>query len=202
MEQKEVWKDIKDFEGLYQVSNLGNIKRLERDIIDFRGVKQHFKESILSPSINKYGYLQTTLRKNRTKHTVKVHKLVALMFVDNPNNYVIIDHIDGNKTNNVAKNLRWVTNSENVLNPNTYSKFKENVTIVRKNEGVCVCKLDDNYKVLEIFNSFEDAAKNVNCSSQLIKNACKQNNKHYKAKGFHWRKKIDIPELRFKLKIK
>ena len=197
----EVWKPIRGFEGLYEISNKGRIKRVDRHIKDARGVIQHFPESILSPSKNKYGYLQTTLRKDTIKYTVRVHKLVAIAFVDNPQNKPIIDHIDGNKTNNNSYNLRWVTNSENIMNPNTHKQFKDIVTKLRKSEGVSVCKLDNNKKVISIFNSFEEAAKDVNCSSQLIKNACKQGHEHYKAKGYYWRRKIDIPELRFKLKF-
>lgn len=198
MEQiNEIWKPIKDFEGLYEISNIGRIKRLDRYIKDSRGVVQHFRESILSPSRNKYGYLQTTLRKNSVKYTVRIHKLVATAFVNNPKNKPIIDHIDGNKLNNNSTNLRWVTYSENIMNPNTHKRFKEIVTKLRKAEGTPICKLDDNYNIIETFSSFEEAAKNVNCSSQLIKNACRLGHKHYKAKGYHWKKKRNSIKINF-----
>lgn len=183
----EVWKDIKDFEGLYQVSNYGRIKRLYRKVIDSRGITQTFKESLLKCTINKYGYYQTTLRKNRKKFNIKVHRCVAVAFIDKPENKHIVDHIDGNKLNNKVDNLRWVTNSENLLNENTYNKFKEIVTKLRKSERIPVYQLDDNYAIIKKFECVDDAAKEMHCSAPLIRKACNPNYKHYKAKGYHWR---------------
>ena len=182
----EIWKDIKGFEGLYQVSNKGRIKRLYRPVIDKRGIVQIFNESLLTCTINVYGYYQTTLRKNGRKINIKLHRCVAEAFIDNPYNKPLVDHIDGNKLNNTSDNLRWVTNSENILNENTYNRFKENVTKARKSERIPVHQLDDNYNIIKTFDSVDDAAKELKCSAPLIRNACKVNHKHYKAKGYHW----------------
>ena len=184
--QGEIWKDIRGFEGLYQVSNKGRIKRLYRQVLDSRGITQTFKESLLTCTINVYGYYQTTLRKDRRKINIKIHRCVAEAFIDNPENKPLVDHIDGNKLNNTADNLRWATNSENILNENTYDIFKENVTKVRKSERIPVYQLDDNYNVIRKFDCADDAAKELKCSAPLIRNACKPNHKHYKAKGYHW----------------
>lgn len=183
----EEWKAVKGFEGLYEISNKGRLKRVSRDVLDQRGIVQHFPEQLLKGTLGVYGYMQTTLRKNRRKINVKIHKLVAEAFVENSNNKPIVDHIDGNKLNNNADNLRWVTNSENIINENTYNKFKENVTKVRKAERIPVYQLDDNYNIIKKFDCADDAAKELNCSAPLIRNACKANHKYYKAKGYHWR---------------
>lgn len=184
--QDEEWKPVKGFENLYLISNKGRLKRLYREVIDKRGVIQKFPEQLLKCTVNVYGYLQTTLRKDNKKINVTVHKLVAEAFIENINNNPIVDHIDGNKLNNNVSNLRWVTNSENIMNENTYNKFKENVTKVRKAERIPVYQLDDNYNIIKKFDCADDAAKELNCSAPLIRNACKPNHKHYKAKGYHW----------------
>lgn len=184
--QDEEWKPVKGFENLYLISNKGRLKRLYREVIDKRGIIQKFPEQLLKGSVNVCGYLQTTLRKNNKKITVRIHRLVAEAFIENINNKPIIDHIDGNKLNNNASNLRWVTNSENIMNENTHNKFKEIVTKIRKAERIPVYQLDDNYNIIKKFDCADDAAKELNCSAPLIRNACKANHKHYKAKGYHW----------------
>ncbi|MDM0987481.1 NUMOD4 domain-containing protein [Clostridium perfringens] len=106
----EVWKEIKGYEGMYQISNLGRVKALER--IDSRGLRR--KEKILKYNNTKNGYLEAVLCKNgKTKH-ITVHRLVAIHFIENINNLPIVNHIDGNKQNNKVDNLEWCTYSYNV----------------------------------------------------------------------------------------
>ena len=106
----EIWKDVPSYEGLYQVSNQGRVKSLEKT-----GSKD---ERILRP-FTQDGYLRYTLRKDGTKRNVLAHQLVAMAFIPNPFNRKYIDHIDTNKTNNTPGNLRWVTRKENSNNPQT-----------------------------------------------------------------------------------
>lgn len=110
----EIWKPIKGYEGIYEVSNLGRIKSLERKVYaDFKfGKTRTYKERILKPGIVN-GYQQVKLRDNSNK-IVYVHRLVAETFINNPNNYKTINHIDGNKQNNCVDNLEWCTQKENV----------------------------------------------------------------------------------------
>lgn len=105
----EVWKDIKNFENLYQGSNWGRVKSLER--IDCIG--HHRKERILKPKKDKYGYFQVNLWKNGKKKTFTVHRLVAEAFIPNPNNLPCINHKDECKTNNNVNNLEWCDNKYN-----------------------------------------------------------------------------------------
>ncbi len=108
----EIWKDIKDFEGYYQISNLGNVKSLDREMIVNGGIRKYYSKSI-TQSIEKDGYLTVTLWKNSKSKSFRVHRLVAEAFIENPNNYEIVNHLDGNKQNNTVGNLEWCTIKEN-----------------------------------------------------------------------------------------
>lgn len=103
---EESWKDIEGFEGLYRVSNKGDVKSL----VNNKGVE---REKILKPFINSKGYLQVDLCKNKKRYIKKVHRLVAQAFLPNPQNYPCINHKDECKTNNVVTNLEWCTQKYN-----------------------------------------------------------------------------------------
>ena len=110
----ELWKDIANYEGSYQISNLGRVKSLSRSIYDSRGYIIHRKGKIKKPSFDKNGYPQIGLCKNGTVITRKIHRLVAEAFIPNPENKPEINHKDEDKTNNCVDNLEWVTEKENV----------------------------------------------------------------------------------------
>ena len=102
----ELWKDIPEYEGLYQISNLGNIKN-----INYRNTK---KERKMKCHINKNGYVYAVLRKNKMSKTYLVHRLVAKVFIPNPENKICVNHIDCNRHNNNINNLEWYTHKENI----------------------------------------------------------------------------------------
>lgn len=115
---QEEWCEIKDFEGLYSVSNLGRIKSLDRCILN-NGNIQHKKERILKPHKQKGGHLLVVLCKNGKVYPRLVHRLVAIAFLPNEENKPIVDHKDTDPANNRVDNLKWVTQKENCLNPIT-----------------------------------------------------------------------------------
>ena len=102
---EEIYKDIKDLEGKYQVSNFGNVLSLN--------YHRTGKPKLLKPKVNKHGYLHVGLWKNRKRKWFDVHRLVAEAFIPNPDNLPQINHKDENKTNNSVYNLEWVTAKEN-----------------------------------------------------------------------------------------
>ena len=110
---EEIWKDIKGYEGLYQVSNLGNVKSLPKirntGLLNAKSYKT--KEKILKTGGKRYEIV--VLYKNKKPKTFPIHKLVAEYFLENPNNYYCVNHKDGNKLNNNIENLEWCTISEN-----------------------------------------------------------------------------------------
>lgn len=113
----EIWKDIKGYEGFYQVSNLGNVKSLKRTWFskDKKGNNKicSNNEKILKPSDNGCGYLVVNLSKNNKYKMFTVHKLVAVAFVLNDKKLKCINHKDENKKNNNCDNLEWCTHKYN-----------------------------------------------------------------------------------------
>lgn len=106
----EIWKDIKGYENLYQISSLGRVRRITKT----NGYK------ILKQSTNpQSGYIQVALSKNGKCTVYKVHQLVAKHFISNLDNKPCIDHINTDKTDNRVENLRWCTQKENLNNPIT-----------------------------------------------------------------------------------
>lgn len=132
---EEVWKDIKDYEGYYQVSNLGNIKSLDRYVDHYCRFNGKITPMLRKGRPRKIGsspngYSVICLRKlgNHPSHR-SVHRVVCEAFIPNPSNLPQINHIDGNKKNNIVSNLEWCTPSENqfhaIRNGLTSSKIGE-----------------------------------------------------------------------------
>ena len=104
----EIYKDIKGYEGMYQVSNLGNVKSLKR--------KGRKNERLLKHTINSHGYFCVCLCKDKTQRSVKIHQLLAMAFLNHTPNgrKIVVDHIDNNPLNNNLENLQLITFRENL----------------------------------------------------------------------------------------
>lgn len=110
---QEIWKDVKGYEGIYQVSNKGRIKSLERTI-NYGNRLYHKKETFMKQVLDKRGYPCVKLNKDNCVKGISFHRIVAQTFIPNPNNKPQVNHKDGNKLNNCVENLEWVTCLENV----------------------------------------------------------------------------------------
>lgn len=112
--KKEIWKDIKGYEDLYEVSNLGRVKSLEKEIWNGKGyyIKKEYYKKITFCAPVPYG--QLNLNKNGKQKMHYIHRLVAQAFIPNPENKKEVNHKDGNKSNNLSENLEWVTRLENI----------------------------------------------------------------------------------------
>ena len=128
---KEEYRDIKDYEGLYQISNLGNVKSLDRIVLYSNGVNRLHKGRILKQSIASNGYLLVSLYSDLQSKVKHIHQLVAMSFLNHvPNGHkIIVDHKNNNKLDNNINNLQLITSRENL------SKDKKGYT--SKYTGVC-----------------------------------------------------------------
>lgn len=115
----EEWRDVVGYDYDYFISSMGRLVVGNKHWIDKNGILHKRAPKLLRPHINSFGYKVSAFIKNSKRVDVKIHKLVALYFIPNPNNYQSIDHIDRNKTNNHVFNLRWCNQSMNMSNPLT-----------------------------------------------------------------------------------
>lgn len=173
----EEWKDIKNFEGLYQVSDWGNVRSLDREIIYKNGKKSFYKGRLLSQAKDKNGYMILALGKYHPNK--KVHRLVAEAFIPNPNNYKEVGHLDCDCSNNMVDNLYWCTRVENMRNPITRDRIK-NTKCLKPIEQIT---LDGD--VVAEYESLHKMYRETNYSRWAVGQVCKGKMKTYK--GFIWK---------------
>jgi hypothetical protein len=161
MSKKEFWKDIKGFEGIYQISNMGNVRSLKRKVKCGLG-ERTIKESPIRFTVRS-GYYNVNLRKQGQRVGKQIHRLVAETFLPNPLNLPIVNHKDNNPKNNCVKNLEWCTQKHNVIWSKTkmckpkkimHSSTKEKYIYKRgKKYRVCISR----FNVDKTFGLLKDA---------------------------------------------
>ena len=177
MNQKEVWADVKGYEGYYQVSSLGNVKSLERRVWNKANKSfSNIKGMILKNDIKSKLYYQVGLTKKGCRKSYLGHRLVAQAFISNPENKPQVNHINEIKTDNSVNNLEWVTSSYNI----NYGKRSD---IVSKKASKPVVKLTLNGVLLSTYKSALLAEKD-GYSRFCISMCCK--NKIKSHAGFNW----------------
>jgi hypothetical protein len=188
--QEEIWKDVVGYEGMYQVSNLGRVKSLEREYFNGHGYFP-VKERILSGRIsNKYVYVQLS---NGDKKNYSIHRLKAIAFIPNPENKPQVNHRDGNKSNNGYNidgkdNLEWATRSENMRHsyrelgqrPPTLGKFgKDN------HSSKAVIQSTKSGEIIAEYVSGFEAKNKTGISNSDISSCC--HGRLNSAGGFKWK---------------
>lgn len=108
-----VWKEIPGYEGLYEVNNMGEVRSIEHYVNAGNGCKRIVKPTVRPQRIMGHGYKTVSLCVDNKSCSKLVHRLVALAFIDNPDNLPQVNHIDGNKENNCVSNLEWVSDDNN-----------------------------------------------------------------------------------------
>ena len=174
MSNNELWRDIKfvnngkeyDYTGLYQISSRGRVKQLA--YTDAKGNKR--KEKIMKNNINKYGYELIALTKDYKQNYFKIHRLVALCFIPNPNNLSQVNHIDENKLNNTIGNLEWCDAKYNA----NHGTRNERIVATKRSNGTYE-KIADKCSIPvycitnnTVYKSSHEAARQLNLDQSSI----------------------------------
>ena len=187
MVEKEDWRDVPGYQGYYQISNLGRVKSLERSL-EYppskaypKGVTKVLKERIMTPCKDKKGYLFVQLFKNGNFKCARIHRLVALTFLPNPENLPQVNHKDENKQNNCLSNLEWCTPKYNV----NYGVGKYKKTL---NKRIPVIQYTKSWELVREYESATAATKALNvvqgCSRSILL-ACR--GVYKSAFGYYWK---------------
>lgn len=173
----ENWKDVVGYEGLYQVSDKGNVKSLKSN-----------SPKLLKQSPTNCGYMKVQLYQNGKGKMLYVHRLVAKAFLPNPQQKEEINHLDGNKANNVLSNLEWTSRSENQLHAINIGLRESSPMTGRygalNHNSKAIIQKDLNGNIIAKWDSIASAARSISCSPSQISNCLCGRKKT--AKGFLW----------------
>lgn len=184
---EELWKDVKGYEGLYQVSSLGRVKAMAKQSVDTLGRKYIREERILSPRESaQTGYPQLNLSKNGEVKTFPVHRLVAEAFLPNPNNLPCINHKDESRNNNRVENLEWCTYRYNNIYGTASWRRKNSLIRYADENSTPVIQYTLDGEIVRVYKSVVDAERTLGMQKGSgIGQCC--NRKLHTAYGFIWR---------------
>ena len=178
---KEEWRTIKETDGKYSVSNLGNVKRNEHYTIVSPSSTAFYGERKLKPYKTAEGYLVVRLQTNDKPVTRKIHRLVAEAFINNPNNLPCVNHLDENRSNNTITNLEWCT----VIDNNNHGTRKEKLS---KISGIKVAQYDLTGKLIKIWDSLSQASQSFGTkTTSNIGRVCKGKPGRKTYRGYIWK---------------
>ena len=190
----EEWRDVVGYEGLYMVSSFGRVISLGREIVNNLGSRwqdphlKSYRTAGLEYKTPGKGYIYYNLWKNNKGCNFSAHRLVAMAFIPNPDNYKCVDHIDADRQNNYVKNLRWCTHSMNSLNPITRKRnslSKIGVRSIIENKSRPVVRINpQNPDCIKIYESPTFAKKSEGYNQGHISAVCLGKRSHHK--GYIW----------------
>lgn len=180
----EIWRPIINYMGFYEVSNLGNVRSIERIVTDKNGVNYHHKGKTLSQNFDHKGYKRVQVQGK----WLPVHRLVATAFIPNPDNKPQVNHKDTNKINNNDWNLEWVTNQENhnhKMENGLNDKATKALRVYTKSIQQEVRQYTLKGEFIAEHESLNSAARSVGTNPSNISYSCKGHRKT--CKGFIWK---------------
>lgn len=182
----EIWKDVVGYEGYYIVSNYGRIasirmvcEYLDNGVRKSRKMTQHLCSTSVAPSAR---YRRMTLVRDTISETQLVHRIVAMAFVDNPNNHPVVDHIDNNPLNNNSDNLRWCTQRDNLNKDHRRNAYRATRSLMPAHNRKPVVRVSDSGEV-KIYESSHHTNVDGFHQSAVIRVCMGQQGKH---KGYSW----------------
>ena len=185
---EEIWKDVKGFEGLYQVSDMGRVRSLDRTVQSKRGWHKFVKGIILKQAKHHYGYLQVSLRRNNQSKSVWVHSLVAQAFIPNPDNLPIINHKSEIKTDNRVENLEWC----DVRYNNRYGTKASRISAAQRNDpkkSIPVHQIDKaSGQIIASYPSIAEASRQTGIYEGSIMAILSHKPHCFTAGGYKWAK--------------
>lgn len=165
----EVWKDIKGYEKVYQVSNKGNVRRLTFTNNQVTKKKIHS----ITPTDNGNGYLIVGLRNGSKRRNFYVHRLVAEAFCEKASRGNVVNHIDHNRSNNTAENLEWCTQKQNIIYSSDRMKHEKSICKQTNTGEKYIRRIDNRYCVsihkLKIYKSFKTLEEAVMFRNEVVK---------------------------------
>ena len=185
MAESEIWKTVVGWEGLYEVSNLGRVRSLDR-IVKRGDYLQNRHQKILAQTQNKFGYLLAKLSRNGRSRRYMIHRLVAEAFIPNPDNLPQVNHKDENKENNCVENLEWCTRLYNMRYGHCIEKIRNShINNPKLSKSVAKCDLDGN--ILETYPSQAEAGRLNNLNGGKISLCCLGKKGRVTHGGYKWK---------------
>lgn len=182
----EIWKPVIGYEGIYEISNIGRVKSLQRQ--KYKNPTHIIPGKIRPLQLHSNGYYSIMLCKNGITKRVHIHRLVASAFIPNPAGHSTVNHINYDRKDSRVENLEWCSQQQNILHATKRNGYKNNMQgrtgkLSVNSKPTYQIGLDD--KVIKLWDSLRDAARELNFNYSSLRNCARGTSK--KSHNFKWK---------------